>query len=70
MAPAPAPGSGAGDLIVAAGGQDVLTVDDLHDALDAVPAGEALALRIVRGTEELDVRVAFDLAEAAEEGTA
>lgn len=59
-----------GDLIVIAGGQDVTTVDDLHDALDAVPAGEALALRVVRGTEELDVRVTFDLAEAAEEGTA
>ncbi len=59
-----------GDLIVTADGQDVTTVDDLHDALDAVPAGETLALRIVRGTEELDVRVAFDLAEAAEEGTA
>ena len=59
-----------GDLIVTAGGQDVTTVDDLHDALDAVPAGEALALRVVRGTEELDVRVAFDVAEAAEEGTA
>jgi serine protease Do len=59
-----------GDLIVAAGGEDVTEVDDLHDALDAVPAGEALALRIVRGTEELDLRVTFDLAEAAEEGTA
>jgi hypothetical protein len=34
-----------------------------------VPAGEALALRLVRGTEELDVRVAFDPAEA-EEGPA
>ena len=58
-----------GDLIVVAGGQDVGSVDDLHDALDAVPAGEALALRLVRGTEELDVRVAFDPAEA-EEGSA
>jgi len=59
-----------GDLLVAAGGEDVDSVDALHEALDAVPAGESLALRIVRGTEELDVRVAFDLAEAAEEGTA
>jgi len=59
-----------GDLIVAAGGTDVGTVDDLHEALDAVPAGETLTLRVVRGAEELDVRVAFDLAEAAEEGTA
>ena len=59
-----------GDLIVAAGGQDVTSVDDLHEALDAVPAGEALALTVVRGTDELDVRVSFDLAEASEEGTA
>lgn len=56
-----------GDLIIAAGDRDVTTVDDLHDALDAVPPGDALALRVVRGTEELDVRVAFD---AAEEGSA
>ena len=59
-----------GDLIVTAGGRDVLLVDDLHEALDAVPEGEALALGIVRGTDELDVRVAFDLVDAAEEGTA
>jgi serine protease Do len=55
-----------GDLVVAAGGTDVTSVDALHDALDAVPAGDALGLRVVRGTEELDVQVAFDLAEPAE----
>ena len=59
-----------GDLIVGAGGQDVASVDDLHDALDAVPDGEALTLQVVRGTDELDVRVSFDVAEASEEGTA
>jgi serine protease Do len=59
-----------GDMVVAAGGRDVTEVDDLHDALDAVPPGESLALTVVRGTDELDVRVAFDVAEAAEEGTA
>jgi serine protease Do len=59
-----------GDLIVGAGGQDVASVDDLHDALDAVPDGEALTLQVVRGTDELDVRISFDVAEASEEGTA
>jgi serine protease Do len=69
-----APGARAGlregDLIVGAAGVDVARVDDLHDALDAVTAGEALALKVVRGTDELDLRVSFDLAEATEEGTA
>jgi hypothetical protein len=55
---------------VAAGDREVTVVDDLHDAVDAVPDGEALTLRIVRGTDELDVRIAFDLADASEEGTA
>jgi serine protease Do len=59
-----------GDLIVAAGDREVTVVDDLHDAVDAVPDGEALILRIVRGTDELDVRIAFDLADVSEEGTA
>ena len=59
-----------GDLIVAAGDRDVATVDDLHAALDTVGPGETLALRIVRGTEELDVRVAFDTADVTEEGSA
>jgi S1-C subfamily serine protease len=59
-----------GDLLVVAGSRDLTSVDDLHDALDEVPDGEALALRLVRGTEEIDVRVTFDPAETAEEGTA
>ncbi len=59
-----------GDLIVAAGDHDVTVIDDLHDAVDAVAPGDALTLRIVRGTEELDVRITFDVADAAEEGTA
>jgi S1-C subfamily serine protease len=68
--PAARAGVREGDLLVSAGGRDLGSVDDLHDALDEVPEGEALTLRIVRGTEELDVRVAFDLAETAEEGSA
>ncbi|HYF47478.1 MAG TPA: trypsin-like peptidase domain-containing protein [Acidimicrobiales bacterium] len=49
-----------GDLIVAAGGSPVAGVDDLHEAVDAVPAGESLVLQVVRGADELEVRVAFD----------
>ena len=48
-----------GDLVVAAGGQDVTTVDDLYEALDAVEEGGSLALRIVRGADELDLTVGF-----------
>ena len=52
-----------GDLIVGARGQDVGHADDLHEALDALEQG-ALTLRVVRGTEELDVAVTFPDADA------
>ena len=48
-----------GDLIVAASGGAVASADDLHAALDAVDEGGSLPLRIVRGSEELEVTVAF-----------
>jgi S1-C subfamily serine protease len=48
-----------GDLIVAAGGRPVASVDDLHQALDAASAGTPLPLRVVRGTDEVDLEVAF-----------
>lgn len=53
--PAAAAGIQQGDLLVAAGGSPVVSLDDLHDALDR--AGNTLALRIVRGAEELDLVV-------------
>lgn len=56
--------------VVAAGGFDIASVDDLHEALDAVPPGESLALLTVRGTEELDVQVPFDPADSDGEGSA
>ena len=49
-----------GDLIVAAGGNEISSPDELHRAIDA--AGPTLVLGIVRGVEELDVEVAFDTA--------
>jgi S1-C subfamily serine protease len=45
-----------GDLIVAAGGIAVATIDDLHGILDG--AGEAaIALALVRGESEREVHV-------------
>jgi serine protease Do len=58
--PAARAGVSEGDLVVAAGGRPVTTVDDLHDALDAVPADETLALTVVRGADELELDVSFD----------
>ncbi|HEU0316622.1 MAG TPA: S1C family serine protease [Solirubrobacteraceae bacterium] len=49
-----------GDLIVAADDQPVDGVDGLYAALDRVPAAGTVALRIVRGVEELELAVAFD----------
>jgi serine protease Do len=46
-----------GDLIVAAGGADVKSVDDLFDALDRLGADGALDLKVLRGTEERTVSV-------------
>ena len=35
-------------------------VDDLYEELDAIEPGAGLTLRVVRGTDERDVAVAFD----------
>jgi serine protease Do len=50
-----------GDLLVEAGGRPLTSADELHAALDALPAdGTAtLALKLVRGVDELDVEVRF-----------
>jgi serine protease Do len=58
--PAARAGVERGDLIVAAGDDEIDGVDALYTALDAVPvAGGELVLTIVRGTEERDVEVTF-----------
>ena len=46
-----------GDLIVAASGQEVKSVDDLFDALDRLGTEGTLELRVLRGTEERTVPV-------------
>jgi serine protease Do len=48
-----------GDLIVAAGGSTVTTVDELLTAVDSVGADETLRLDVVRGVEEIEVVVRF-----------
>lgn len=48
-----------GDLIVAAGGQDLDRMDALYEALDTAGAEGQLELKIVRGTEERTVTVSL-----------
>ena len=55
--PAARAGLASGDLIVAAAGQPVRTVDDLSGALRA--AGETIELTVLRGTDERSIQVAL-----------
>ena len=59
-----------GDLIVDAAGSPVATIDDLYQAVDGLQDGQALALTVVRGAEELSVTVTFAAGGAREEGSA
>jgi serine protease Do len=56
--PAARAGVAKGDLIVAAAGQPIRTPDDLFDALQAAQGG-AIALNIIRGTDDRTIQVAF-----------
>jgi S1-C subfamily serine protease len=55
-----------GDLLSAANGTALTSVDDLHGALDAARATGTLGLHVVRGAEDLDVTVEFAPADATE----
>jgi serine protease Do len=55
--PAARAGLAPGDLIVAAAGQPVRTIDDLSGALQA--AGDTIELNVLRGTDERSIQVAF-----------
>jgi serine protease Do len=68
--PAAAAGLAAGDLVTTANGADVRSADDLWAVLDGPGAGEGIELGIVRGADELTLRVTFDTESATEEGTA
>jgi S1-C subfamily serine protease len=58
--PGAAAGLVRGDLIVGAAGQSVASIDDLLAAVDGVGEEGTLALRVVRGTDELELTVGFD----------
>jgi serine protease Do len=66
--PAAAAGVSGGDLIVSANGSDVRTADDLWAVLDG--AADEVELKIVRGADEMTVRVSFEADAATEEGSA
>jgi serine protease Do len=55
--PAARAGLASGDLIVAAAGHPVRTVDDLSGALQT--AGDTIELNVLRGTDERSIQVAF-----------
>jgi serine protease Do len=57
--PAARAGLQRGDLIVAGEGQPLTTVDSLFALLDGLATGAALSLQVVRGTDEISVRVNF-----------
>jgi serine protease Do len=56
--PAARAGIAEGDLIVAAGGRDVTSADDLFDVLGSLAADAPLEIVLVRGTDERTVTVA------------
>ena len=63
--PAATAGIETGDLLAAANGSELATVDGLYEALDAVSGGGSLDLTVVRGTEERSVQVEFEATGAA-----
>ena len=62
--PAAAAGIARGDLLVRAGGRDLRTPDDLHEALAAASGAgdESLAVDLVRGSDEVSLTVTFTAA--------
>ncbi|MEA2363753.1 MAG: hypothetical protein QOD71_2898 [Thermoleophilaceae bacterium] len=63
--PAASAGIEAGDLLAAANGTELGSVDVLYDVLDSVSDGGSLELTVVRGTEERPVTVEFEASGAA-----
>lgn len=58
--PAGRAGLAQGDLIVAADGRAIATIDDLLSAVDALDQEAGLSLTVVRGSEELELRVSTE----------
>ncbi len=67
--PAERAGIRGGDLLVRAGGRDLVRADDLFEVLDSLE-GDTLEVGVVRGADELTVSVSFASAATGEEGTA
>jgi serine protease Do len=63
--PAAAAGIEAGDLLAAANGTELATVDVLYELLDSLAEGGSLELTVVRGTDERPVQVEFEATGAA-----
>jgi serine protease Do len=63
--PAAAAGIETGDLLAAANGTELATVDALYAVLDSVAGGGSLELTVVRGTEERPVKAEFEASGAA-----
>lgn len=59
FSPAAEAGMREGDLIVEAAGTPIATPDELHAVLEAHDPADLLAIKIVRGTDELDVQADF-----------
>lgn len=57
--PAARAGLGEGDLLVEANGRALTTADDLFDVLDGAQGETGVTLRVVRGVDEMETRVAF-----------
>jgi serine protease Do len=68
--PADRSGIRTGDLLIEAGGRTVTDPDQLYEVLDQVGEDQSLALRVVRGTDELTVTVSFGEAGAERVGDA
>ncbi|MGH9187096.1 MAG: S1C family serine protease [Acidimicrobiales bacterium] len=68
--PAAKAGIRQGDLITAAAGRPLTSVDDLFAALDAAAADRGIELTVVRGVDELSLHVSFNGDGGNEEGSA
>jgi serine protease Do len=65
--PAARAGLERGDLLALAAGRPIDSVDALYDVLDEVGGDRALELTIVRGTEERELSVAFEVDDSGQE---
>ncbi len=57
-----------GDLIVKCDGQDIITPQDLSNALNAHHAGDTVVLDIYRGQQRMKIKVTLSDAKVASNG--